>query len=241
MGTNKQLIIEIKSITKKFKNVIAIDNISLNINNSEIVGIVGNNGAGKTTLLRLILDLLKPDGGIILSKNKNVYQSDHWKKYTGAFLDEHFVIDFLTSSEFLNLTGQLRGISKEEIRYNINEFESFMNGEIMDNNKLIRNLSSGNKQKVGIISSLLFAAEIVILDEPFNYIDPSSQIILLKLLKKYVEDKKALMIISSHNLQYVTELCTRIILLEKGQVKYDIINNEDDLPIIKDYFNRKAT
>ncbi len=241
MESKKQPILEIKNCIKKFKNVIAVNNISLNFYNSEIVGIVGNNGAGKTTLLRLILDLLKPDSGIILSKSKNVYQSDHWKKYTGAFFDEHFLIDFLTSSEFLNLTGQLRGMSDVEIRNKICDFETFMNNEIINNNKLIRNLSSGNKQKVGIISSLFFNPEVVLLDEPFNFIDPSSQLILLKILKNYIENREALMIVSSHNLQYIKELCTRIIIIEKGLVKYDLINNQDGFFIIKDYFLRKTT
>jgi ABC-2 type transport system ATP-binding protein len=218
MTITNEPVIEIRNLTKKFGQVTAINNISLNVGCNEIVGIVGNNGAGKTTLLRLMLDLLTPDKGTILSKSINVFQSDHWKDYTGAYIDEDFLIGFLTSEEFLHFIGKLRKMSSDEIKRNIDEFGTLMNGEILNNKKYIRSLSSGNKQKVGIISALLFKPEVVILDEPFNYLDPSSQMILLKIIKDYAVGNNVSLILSSHNLQYISNVCTRVILLEKGHI-----------------------
>lgn len=238
MGIKKEYLLEVKKLTKKFNDVVALDNINFDVNYNEIIGIVGNNGAGKTTLFRLILDLLKPDKGIILSKGKQVFQSEHWKNYTGAYIDEKFLINYLTSTEYLYMIGQLRDMSFEEITKSIGVFKNFMNGEILDNKKLIRNLSSGNKQKVGIISAFLFSPELVILDEPFNYIDPTSQLILLKILQEYVKDKKASILLSSHNLQYISEICDRITVIEKGKLINIVHNNSNALMILKRYFSQ---
>jgi ABC-2 type transport system ATP-binding protein len=240
MTITNEPVIEIRNLTKKFRQVTAINNISLNVGCNEIVGIVGNNGAGKTTLLRLMLDLLTPDKGTILSKSINVFQSDHWKDYTGAYIDEDFLIDFLTSEEFLHFIGKLRKMSSNEIKRNIDEFGILMNGEILNNKKYIRSLSSGNKQKVGIISALLFKPEVVILDEPFNYLDPSSQMILLKIIKDYAVGNNVSLILSSHNLQYISNVCTRVILLEKGHIIYDLRNDINASTLINEYFFKQS-
>lgn len=237
MGIKRKKIIEIKNITKSFGEVLALNNVSFNVYTNDILGIVGNNGAGKTTLLRLLLDLLNPEKGIIFSQEKNVFQSEHWKNYTGAYIDEKFLIDYLTSSEFLYLMGRLRDMPDEEITSSITIFETFMNNEILNNKKYIRNLSSGNKQKVGIVSALLFQPKVVILDEPFNYIDPTSQLILLETLKIYAKKNNAAIVLSSHNLQYISEICNKIILLEKGQIKHDVKNDPNTLLTLKEYFS----
>ena len=119
----------------------------------------------------------------------------------------------------------------------LQKYEHFAGGEVFGQKKLIRNLSAGNKQKVGIISALIRETEIVILDEPFNFLDPTSQNILKKTLKQYVEDTKATIIISSHNLQHTMDISTRIALLEKGQIIRDLSDvNSEAQHELEDYF-----
>jgi ABC-2 type transport system ATP-binding protein len=233
-------MISLKDLLKKFNTTIAVDIDKLDINVGEIFGIVGNNGAGKTTLFRLMLDLLKPDRGEVLSKNVNVYQSEHWKKYTGSFIDDHFLIEFLTPDEYLEFIGFLYKMSPEEIAGKIESFKSFMNGEITGVKKYIRNLSSGNKQKVGIIGAMLSDPELLILDEPFNYLDPSSQINLKQRLISFCQAGNKTIIISSHNLNHISDICSRIVLMEKGKIIGDYVNNSESKMIIEAYFGSQV-
>lgn len=108
------------------------------------------------------------------------------------------------------------GLKKEEVDERLIPFERFMSGEVIGHKKLIRNYSAGNKQKIGIISAMLHYPQLLILDEPFNFLDPSSQSIIKHLLKKYNEEHQATVIISSHNLNHTVDICPRIALLEHG-------------------------
>jgi ABC-2 type transport system ATP-binding protein len=233
-------MISLKDLLKKFKSTVAVDIDQLDINEGEIFGIVGNNGAGKTTLFRLMLDLLKPDRGQVLSKNVNVYQSEHWKKYTGSFIDDNFLIEFLTPDEYLEFIGFLYIMNAEEMPSKIESFKSFMNGEIAGVKKYIRNLSSGNKQKVGIIGAMLSDPELLILDEPFNYLDPSSQINLKQRLISFSQGGNKTIIISSHNLNHISDICSRIVLMEKGKIIGDYKNNSESKKLIEAYFGSQV-
>ena len=216
-------VLEVKDLTRKFGTLTAIDTMNVRINCNEIVGIVGNNGSGKTTFLRLLLDLLKADKGFILSKGRKVYQSDHWKYYTSAYLDESFLIDYLTGDEYLHFLGQIRGKPVGDIRDRIGRFNQLLDSKIVRSSKLIRNMSSGIKHKLGIIGALLSASEVVIFDEPFNFLDPSSQQSFIKILMEYSKWENATVILSSHNLEFVSQICTRIIILENGKIMDDKI------------------
>lgn len=230
------MLLEISNLTKVFGDKTVLDIHSFNIGNGEIVGLVGNNGAGKTTLFRSLLDLIKCDSGEIAmcpqSENEhegnepaiNPAQSEEWKKFTGAYIDDGFLIDFLTPEEYFHFIGKVNGISKEETDSRLEEFSQFMGGEILGQKKLIRNLSAGNKQKVGIISTMLHRPQLIILDEPFNFLDPSSQNYLKKLLVRYNEETGATIIISSHNLAHTEDISTRIALLEHGVIIKDLDN-----------------
>jgi ABC-2 type transport system ATP-binding protein len=229
-------MISIEKLLKKYGSTIAVDIESLNISRGEIFGLVGNNGAGKTTLLRLMLDLLKPEKGKILSSGIPVYQSEHWKKYTGSFIDNNFLIDFLKPEEYFDFIGFLYGVDPVDLNKRLVGFEVFMNGEILGNNKYIRSLSSGNKQKVGIIGALISKPDVLILDEPFNFLDPSSQISLKQILRKYHEENTKTIILSSHNLNHISDLCTRIVLLERGKILKDLSNSEEAMDEIESYF-----
>jgi len=225
------MMIRIENLKKKFGETVACDIPSLTIPNGQIVGLVGNNGAGKTTLFRLMLDLLKADEGSVELDGINPVASEEWKSATGAYLDEGFLIDYLTPEEYFQFLGRITGISDMDER--LQRYERFTAGEIFGQKKLIRNLSAGNKQKVGIIAALIAEPQLVILDEPFNFLDPSGQNILKHVLSDYQQRTGATIIISSHNLQHTIDISTRIIVLERGVVVMDGADRDE----LENYFD----
>ena len=215
-------MIKIDNLTKYFGENKALDINQLQIAEGSIVGLVGNNGAGKTTMLRLILDLCKANSGSVLSAGKDVSKFEEWKEYTGSFLDSGYLIEFLKPEEYFTLIGELNHISKEDLQMRLSRFDAFMNGEILGKKKLIKNYSAGNKQKIGIVAAMIINPKVLLLDEPFNFLDPSSQMEMLRLLKEMNSEVGTTMILSSHNIELVSEISSRIILLEKGIIKKDI-------------------
>lgn len=217
-------MITISNLKKAFGQTIACDIPEFTINDGDILGLVGNNGAGKTTLFRMILDLLKPDEGTVSINSINPAESEEWKDQTGAYVDEGFLIDFLTPEEYFAFLGKVNNITQEEVDERLKPYERLASDEIFGQKKLIRNLSAGNKQKVGIMSALFNRPKLVILDEPFNFLDPSSQNVLKHVLKEYNQQTGATILISSHNLAHTIDISTRIALLEKGQIIRDMPN-----------------
>ena len=235
--------IKIDKLKKQYGNIVACDIPHFEISHGEIIGLVGNNGAGKTTLFRLLLDLQEADEGSIhlIPLNQapiNVCKSEDWKDYTGAYIDDGFLIDFLTPEEYFNFLAKIAGLTKEVIQERLSLFEHFTGGEIFGKKNLIRNLSAGNKQKVGIIAAFFRHPELVVLDEPFNFLDPSSQSMLKHIISDYNKSTNATILISSHNLTHTVDVSTRIVLLEHGQIIKDIPNhNEIDVTNeLKSYF-----
>jgi ABC-2 type transport system ATP-binding protein len=234
-------MITISNIKKAFGKTVASDIPSFVINDGDILGLVGNNGAGKTTLFRMILDLLKPDEGQVTINDVNPAESEEWKDWTGAYIDDSFLVDFLTPDEFFAFLGKINNIPQEEVDARLQPFERLAGGEIFGQKKLIRNLSAGNKQKVGIMSALLLRPKLVILDEPFNFLDPSSQNILKHILTDYNRETGATILISSHNLAHTIDISTRIALLEKGQIIRDLPNAEGSArDELENYFETAA-
>ena len=235
-------MIQISNLKKVFGEHTAVDIDSFTINDGDMLGLVGNNCAGKTTLFRLILDLLKADDGHVeltfSDLAVNPAESEEWKQHTGAYIDEGFLIDFLTPEEYFYFIGKVSGISKEEVDARVNVFEHFMNGEVLGQKKLIRDLSAGNKQKVGIIAAMLNRPQLIILDEPFNFLDPTSQNVLKRLLTEYHDETKATILISSHNLAHTIDISPRIALLEHGHIIRDLENHERSAEKeLEEYFN----
>ena len=219
-------MIKIENLKKQFGDTCACDIPAFTINDGDILGLVGNNGAGKTTLFRLLLDLLQPDDGYVTIDGINPAESEAWKQQVGAYIDEGFLIDFLTPEEYFAFLGKVSGIPQTEIDERLAQFERFANGEVFGQKKLIRNLSAGNMMKVGIMSALLRRPKTVILDEPFNFLDPTSQLVLKHLLTDYVHETGSTVLISSHNLQHTIDISTRIALLEHGCIIRDLPNAE---------------
>ena len=214
-------MLEINNLSKSFDEVEVLNIPQLNVKAGELLGIVGNNGAGKTTLFRLCLDLLKGESGVAKIENEDVGQTEMWKNFTGSFLDERFLIDFLTPEEYFYFIGGLYGKSKTEVDEILLDFHQFMANEILKKKKYIDKFSKGNKQKIGIIGAMLIRPRLLILDEPFNYLDPSSQIEMKNILQRYNAEFGTTILLSSHNIQYVADICNRIVIIERGKIVRD--------------------
>lgn len=229
-------MIKAENLIKQYNGNTVLDLPELVIKKGESFGLVGNNGAGKTTFFSLILDLISATNGRVLSNGVDVKQSDHWKSYTGSYLDEGYLIDFLNPMEYFEFIAEINGITKTQYEKFLQSFEELFNGEVLNNKKLIRELSKGNQKKVGIAAALLVGPEVLILDEPFPHLDPSTVIRLKKVLKTLARDSSTTLLISSHDLSHVTEICSRIAVLEKGKIVRDINTDENTLAELQQYF-----
>ena len=229
-------MIQINQLSKKYNGttVLHIDNLS--IPKGQSFGLVGNNGAGKTTFFSLLLDLIQPTTGEIINNEIPVSTSENWKSFTTSFLDESFLIGYLTPEEYFNFIGDLRGQNKAEIDALLQKHQGFFNGEILENKKYLRDLSKGNQKKVGIIAALIGNPEVVVLDEPFANLDPTTVNRLKKIIKELAENPKTTILVSSHDLQHTVEVCDRIVVLNKGEVVKDIITSDETLQELEAFF-----
>jgi ABC-2 type transport system ATP-binding protein len=230
-------MISIKEITKKYGAQTVLDIPELEIREGETFGLVGNNGAGKTTMFRCILDLIQPNSGRILIRNEPVAGAIEWKNFTGSYLDDGFLIDFLTPEEYFDFIADIYTLSVGDITSFFSQFEEFFADEILGKRKLIRDFSSGNRQKIGIAGAMMPQPDLLVLDEPFNSLDPSTQIRLIKMLQSISQHQKTTMLISSHDLNHITEVCQRIVVLHEGKVVHDMQTNKDTLKVLHDYFS----
>lgn len=227
-------MIEIFDLQKVYGTQVALSIDKLKIAKNDFIGLVGNNGAGKTTMLSLILDLIEPTKGIVKSKSTKVSDSDDWKNYTGSFLNEGFLIPFLSPIEFLEFIGSLHGKNSTDVKDFLKENAHFFEQDAFSG-KYNRELSAGNKNKIGILASFLSKPEILILDEPFSNLDPSSQSWLKSKLKE-LSNEGVTILISSHDLKHVTEVCNRILLLEEGRIVKDTNTSNETLIELEKYF-----
>jgi len=230
-------MINATNLSKKYSGQTVLEIPDLEVPKGQRFGLVGNNGAGKTTLFSLFLDLIEASTGKVTINQIDVQTSEEWKPYTAAFIDESYLIGYLTAEEYYYFLGNLRGVSKEEIKIWVQEFEPFFNGEILGQKKYLRDLSKGNQKKAGIVGTLIGKPELVILDEPFANLDPSTQIRLKKLIRDEAEKHGTTFLISSHDLTHVTEVCNRIVLLEKGLAIKDIETTPETLKELESYFS----
>ena len=184
-----------------------------------------------------MLDLVKADRGYVCSNGLKVCDDEQWKEYTGSFIDGRFLIDFYTPEEYFGFIAAVYKISDAILRERLEQFSKFMNDEILGEQKLIRDFSAGNRQKIGIIGAMIVSPKVLILDEPFNYLDPSSQIIMANLLQAMNKQLGTTILVSSHNLEFVNNVSTRILLMEKGLIINDISNlNNEAAAQLNNYF-----
>ncbi len=229
-------MIQVKDISKTYAGTTVLTINDLDIPKGQSFGLVGNNGAGKTTFFNLLLDLIKPTTGRIESNRIQVDKSEDWKSFTGSFIDESFLIGYLTPEEYFYFIGDLRGQNKADVDAFVKQFDDIFNGEILGKKKYLRDLSKGNQKKAGIVAALIGNPEVVILDEPFANLDPTTQIRLKQMLKTLVDNKDITVLISSHDLGHVTEVCERIVVLDKGNVIKDIKTSEATLKELEAHF-----
>mgnify|MGYP000503958195 FL=1 len=230
-------MITIDTISKKYGQAEVLNVKSIDIPTGQSFGLVGNNGAGKTTLFNILLDLIKPSTGSVTSHNIEVSQHEDWKKFTGSFIDESFLIGYLTPEEYFEFIGDLRGMNKADIESFLNQFDEFFNGEIIGKKKYLRDLSKGNQKKAGIIAAMMGNPKVIILDEPFANLDPTTQIRLKTIIKKLTENKEITVLISSHDLTHITEVCERIVVLDKGVLVKDLKTSTATLKELESYFS----
>lgn len=219
-------MITANNLRKIYNGIAVLDIPTLNIPLGESFGLVGNNGAGKTTFFSLLLDLIEPTQGRILNNDFVVNESEDWKKITTAFLDETFLIGYLTCEEYFYFLGELRNQSKNQVDDFLQKYADFFNDEILGKNKYIRDLSKGNQKKVGIIGALLGNTKVIILDEPFANLDPTTQIRLKKILRNIADTKQTTLLVSSHDLNHTFDISDRIVCFEKGKIIKDIQTKE---------------
>lgn len=228
--------VDATDLIKRFGDAFSLEIPLLRIKSGQTFGLVGNNGAGKTTFLRLLLDLLKADEGSITINEWIVEKGDEWKSHVGSYLDESFLLDYLTPLEFFSFVGSVSGLNKKQTLENLEVFRSFLPDEALSNSsKYIRDLSTGNAKKVGIVGALFTQPEVVVLDEPFANLDPRSQIALKSLLRDIAAHGTTLLI-SSHDLAHVTEICERIAVLEQGSIVREIQTSDATLRELELYF-----
>jgi len=230
-------MIQVTELTKKYGDVAVLNIESLEIPKGQAFGLVGNNGAGKTTFFNLLLDLIKPTTGTILNNEIQVNTSEDWKPFTAAFIDESFLIGYLTPEEYFYFIGELRGMNKADIDTFLAQFSEIFNDEIIGKKKYLRDLSKGNQKKAGIVAALIGNPEVIILDEPFANLDPTTQIRLKKLLSYLTKDSNSTVLISSHDLGHVTEVCERIVVLDKGDIVKDLKTSAETLAELETYFS----
>lgn len=229
-------MIQVNQLSKKYNGttVLHIDNLS--IPEGQSFGLVGNNGAGKTTFFSLLLDLIQPTTGEIVNNEIPVHTSENWKPFTASFLDESFLIGYLTPLEYFYFIGDLRGQNKADVDALLSKHEEFFNGEILNNKKYLRDLSKGNQKKVGIIATLIGNPEVLVLDEPFANLDPTTVNRLKKIIKELSENPQVTILVSSHDLQHTVEVCDRIVALNKGEVVKDIVTSDETLKELEAFF-----
>ena len=231
-------MIRIEHLTKRYEDTTVLNIAEMDIPKGQVFGLVGNNGAGKTTLFSLLLDLIQPTEGTVAIDQVDVSKSEDWKTNTAAFLDDSFLIGYLSPEEYFYFIGELRNVSKQEVDELLAGYADFFNDEILNKNKYIRDLSKGNQKKVGVVATFIGDPELLILDEPFANLDPTTQIRLKELLTQKGKDPNTTILISSHDIQHVTEVCERIAVLEKGEIVKDLQTTAKTLKELEAFFTK---
>jgi len=229
-------MLQIQNLKKTYGNDTVLNIADLNIEKAQVIGLIGNNGAGKTTLFSLILDLIEPTSGTVINYGLVVSETEQWKQHTAAFIDESFLIGYLTPEEYFYFVGNLRKMNKADVDAFIIQFKDFFNSEILNQKKYIRDLSKGNQKKVGIIAAFMGNPELIILDEPFANLDPTTQIRLKQIILNYNSTNQSTIIISSHDLSLTVDVVSRVIILDKGELIKDTFKNESTLQELESFF-----
>ncbi|WP_297101143.1 ABC transporter ATP-binding protein [uncultured Draconibacterium sp.] len=229
-------MIQVKDLQKIYNGTTVLNLEDLTIAKGEVFGLVGNNGAGKTTFFSLVLDLIRASKGEVIINGIQVSKTEEWKELVAAYIDESFTIGYLTPDEYFEFIGELRGMNAKDVSNFLEDYTDFFKDEILGKKKFIRDLSKGNQKKVGVVGALLGNPEVIVLDEPFANLDPSSQYQLRNIIKEFSKQKEKTLLISSHDLDHVADVCSRIVILDKGEVVRDVEKTESTLADLEEFF-----
>lgn len=224
------------NLQKAYNGTTVLNLAELKVEKGQVFGLVGNNGAGKTTLFSLVLDLIRASRGKVLINDIPVAKSEDWKELVSAYIDESFTIGYLTPDEYFSFIGELRGMNTKDVSNFLEAYTDFFKDEIIGKKKFIRDLSKGNQKKVGVVGALMGNPEVIILDEPFANLDPSSQYQLRNIIKEFAQQKEKTLMISSHDLDHVADVCSRIVILEKGEIVRDVEKTDSTLAELEEFF-----
>jgi ABC-2 type transport system ATP-binding protein len=229
-------MIKVSSIRKKISENFRISIDDLSIKDGEIVALIGTNGSGKTIFLNSVLNNILLDSGSIEIGNID-NKSNNWKKFTGVYMNENYLLDFLTPIEFLNFIGKFYNVSVKEIPGIIEKYTIFLGRDLSSlKDKRINKLSRGTKDKIGIIAASFYQPRLLIFDEPFSHLDTPSILFLLNEWEMINKQLNTTLIVSSPTINEISSICSRILLMEQGKIKYDLIQNSENLKLLRDYF-----
>jgi ABC-2 type transport system ATP-binding protein len=209
--------ISIEALTKKYKDLVALNDVSLKVGAGEIVGLIGPNGAGKSTLMKIVVGILKPTSGKVSVSGYDVVQEPEAAKRLIGYVPENpSLYTALTVSEFLRFVGKLRGVGDGELETKI--FDSLRTFSLTDKAEaLVGSLSKGMKQKLALMSATLHDPDVLILDEPLTALDPKTQAFVHGWISSQGRSGKTVLL-STHNLEIVQDYATRIVIIDKGVV-----------------------
>ncbi len=233
-------MLSLQNIQKRYADSFRLNIPYLNITKGEIVGLVGNNGAGKSTILKLILDLIPCDEGDIRIQGYPSTNDEKWKSLVGAYLDHSFLIDFLTPEEYFEFIVSLKKGLSTNYTTTLDLFAAFFNNEILNKSKYIRDYSTGNQAKIGITSTFLTIPPLIILDEPFANLDPSARHSLARIIRHFQQQFHCTFLISSHDLDYLTDICNRCLLIHKGELVKDFPVDNNSNTYLKLHFAKNS-
>ncbi|MFY0779386.1 ABC transporter ATP-binding protein [Peribacillus simplex] len=212
--------LEIKNVTKKFKEKTAVNNFSMELQSGECVGLIGPNGAGKSTLIKVIADIIEPSMGEVLLDGKKISKM---KKEIGYLPQYPNFFQWMTAKETLTFMGQLSGIKKEELLRGIPEIMSKV-GLSGEENSKVRTFSGGMKQRLGIAQALLHKPALIVMDEPVSALDPIGRREVLNIIKEIKKDTTILL--STHILSDAEEICERFVIIKSGEKIEDTTMSE---------------
>ena len=224
----KETVIEINSLSKKYKNTLAVKGINFKINKGSIIGLLGPNGCGKTTTIGMMLGLIKPTSGEVLINNQNIENNRTDLLQKMNFISPYIELPKkLTIEENLKVYGRMYGVKnlKDKIaelmeKLNLTEFKKRKTGE----------LSSGQKNRVSLAKALINDPEILLLDEPTASLDPDVGDYVRSIIENFASNNKKTILIASHNMNEVERLCDEVLMMKKGQIidkgkSVDLIKN----------------
>lgn len=213
-------LLHIENVSKTYPKGFTLKVDRLKIEVEERVGLVGNNGAGKTTLMLLTLGLLRADAGAVRMSGTDVKKASSWRRRVASYLGEASLIPFLTPYEYWSFVAAAYDIPGADLTKRLRRYDG-LHGVAAADRKLIRDFSAGSRKKIGLTAAMLVRPAFLLLDEPFAGLDPRSQAGLLQALSDLNRDYGTTLLVSSHDLSHVVDLCARIVVLDGGRIVQD--------------------